>query len=128
MAILTEDIINVLKKSEIITIATAGETGPHLVATWGDYVAKLLPDDGVTILIPAGGYKQTEKNLARNDRVVLMAGSKEAPGKNGMGTGYRLTGRGKMVTDGKWKDLVAAQFAWARAAFVIEVESAEQLL
>jgi len=128
MKTLTEEILDVISKSEVVTIATAGPDGPHLVATWGDFIAQLDTGDGKTLLIPAGGYKTTETNLGKDNRVALIAGSKQVPGKSGSGGGFRLTGTGRIESNGKWKDMVAEKFPWARAAFVIEVEGAEQLL
>ena len=129
MNTLTKEIKDVIAKSEMVMIATRGKDGPHLVATWGEFVANLDVDDGKTLLAPAGGYKQTEKNLLEDDLVVVMVGSKQAPGKSGnMGTGYRISGRGRVDYEGKLFDLVKEKYAWARAALVIEVEEAEQLL
>ena len=85
-------------------------------------------NDGKTIVSPAGGYSQTEKNLKENDRVELLVGSKQVQGKSGMGTGYRLSGRAKIVTDGKLMELTKSKYSWARGALVIEVDKAEQLL
>ena len=98
------------------------------MATWGEFVTALGVQDGKTILIPAGGYKQTEQNLSRNNAVELLVGTKQAQGKNGMGTGYRLTGTGKIVGDGEYLDLVKTRYPWARAALVVEVARAEQLM
>ncbi|MCD6356706.1 MAG: pyridoxamine 5'-phosphate oxidase family protein [Anaerolineaceae bacterium] len=128
MDILNSSVREVIENAEVVTIATCGANGPHLVATWGDYVRSLGIKDGKTIVIPAGGYLQTEKNLEANDRVELLVASKKVQGKSGPGTGYRLSGRAKMVKDGELMDLTKSKFSWARGAFVIEVENAEQLL
>jgi len=45
-----------------------------------------------------------------------------------MGTGYRLSGRAEIITEGEFMDLTKSKFPWARAALVITVEKAEQLL
>ena len=111
-----------------MTIVTAGTDGPHVVATWGAFVADLDVDDGKTLLIPAGGYKQTEQNLQADARITLVVGSKQAPGKNGMGTGYRLSGTTRMETEGTLFERVKEQFGWARGTLVVTVEKAEQLL
>lgn len=128
MDIINSIVKNVIENTEIVTIATNGEQGPHLVATWGDFVNSLYISDGKTILIPAGGYSLTEKNLKEDDRVELLMGSKKVQGKNGLGTGYRLSGHARIVIEGKYFDLVKSNFPWARAALIIEVEKAEQLL
>lgn len=128
MNTINDNIVKVISQTEIVAIATAGADGPHLVATWGEFVTALGVQDGKVILIPAGGYIQTEENLRRNNAVELLVGSRQAQGKNGMGTGYRLTGIGKMVSDGKYLDLVKAKYPWARAALVVEITGVEQLL
>jgi len=128
MDILTGSVKRVLEKAEIVTIATRGERGPHLVATWGDFVRSLDVNDGKTIVIPAGGYAQTEKNLARDNQVEVLIGSSQVQGKNSMGTGYRLIGCGEIVTEGELMKLTKSKYSWARAALVIVVEKAEQLL
>jgi len=99
-----------------------------MVATWGEFVAGLGVQDGHILLVPAGGYHQTEINLKANDSIALLVGSKNAPGKSGSGTGYRLMGKGMLMENGKYFDLVKEKYSWARAALVVEVETAEQLL
>lgn len=128
MKILNDEIKDVIAKSELMTIVSAGVDGPHVAATWGSFVAELDAGDGETLLIPAGGFQQTEKNLRTDARVTLMVASKLVAGKNGMGTGYRLSGTAQLETEGAWFDLVKAKFAWARAALVVKVIRAEQLL
>lgn len=128
MDTLNDSVKKVIENSEIITIATNGKKGLHLVATWSEYVKSLDVNDGKTIVIPAGGYIQTEKNLKENDRVELLVGSKKVQGKRGMGTGYRLNGHAEMITKGALMDVVKSKFPWARAALVIKVDDAKQLL
>lgn len=128
MKTLTDEIKDVIARSEFVTVVSAGVDGPHVTATWGSYVTELDAGDGETLLIPAGGYRQTEKNLRTDARVTLMAASKQVAGKNGMGTGYRLSGTAQLETEGAWFDLVKAKFAWARAALVVKVIKVEQLL
>lgn len=128
MDTINDSVRNVIDNSEIVAIVTGGEDGPHLVATWGDFVRQLEVDDGKTIVIPAGGYSQTEKNFKKDNRVKLLIGSRQVQGKNSMGTGYRLSGHAKIVTKGEMMDLTKSKFPWARAALVIEVDKAEQLL
>ena len=112
----------VLDTVEIVAIGTRGEDGAHLVATWGDYVRKLGIQDGDVILIPAGGYRQTEQNLLEHPRIEVLVASKQA------GTGYRLSGRAEVQTSGPWSDHVQHEFSWARGALVIYVEQVDKLL
>jgi len=128
MNILNATIKDVIEKTEVVAIATFGENGPHLVATWGDFIKSLDINDGKTIIIPVGGYHQTEKNLNDDNRIELLVGSKQVQGKNGPGTGYRLVGRAEITASGKFAELTKAKFPWARGALVIQVEKADQLL
>ena len=128
MNILTSTVKDVIEKSELVAIATNGENGPHLVATWCEFIRSLDIKDGKTIIIPVGGYHQTERNLKDDNRIELLVGSKQVQGKNGPGTGYRLVGRGKIIASGKLAEFTRSKFPWARGALVIEVEKVEQLL
>jgi predicted pyridoxine 5'-phosphate oxidase superfamily flavin-nucleotide-binding protein len=65
----------VIDKSEWVAIATVGPDGPHLAATWGDYV-RALGVEGDVIVIPAGGLRKTETNLRANPRVELLFASR----------------------------------------------------
>ncbi len=128
MNILTSTIKDVIEKTEVVAIATYGENGPHLVASWGDFIRSLDINDGKTIIIPVGGYHQTESNLKDDNRIELLIGSKQVQGKNGPGTGYRLVGRAEIIASGKLAELAKSKFPWARGALVIEVEKVDQLL
>jgi len=128
MNIINTTIKDVIEKTEVVAIATYGENGPHLVATWGDFIKSLDINDGKTIIIPVGGYHQTEKNLNDDNRIELLIGSKQVQGKNGPGTGYRLVGRAEITASGEFAELTKAKFPWARGALVIKVEKADQLL
>jgi len=113
----------VIDRSEWVAIATTGSDGPHLAATWGDYVRALgIPDN--VILIPAGGLQTTEANLAADPRIELLFASREVQGSRGRGQGCRLRGRGEFQASGPAADAVKACFPWARAALVVRVDHA----
>jgi len=68
---------DILKGTEFVTIVTSGEHGPYLVGNWGDHLRILRhAGDGDTIILPAGRYWQTEKNLQKNSRIAMMAASR----------------------------------------------------
>jgi hypothetical protein len=118
----------VFEKTEVVTIATCGNDGPHLVATWGDYVRNIGIIDSGEIVIPAGGYRKTEENLNRNDRVEVMIASKDVEGTRSPGKGFLFLGRGEVQTSGDLVDLAKSKYPWARGALVITVEKIEVLL
>ena len=128
MATIGDDIRAVIDKAEWTAIATAGPDGPHLAATWGDYV-RALGVTGDVILIPAGRLRKTEANLATDPRVELLFASREVKGSKGNpGQGCLLRGTAQMHTSGPQFDAVKARFPWARGALVIRVERAETQL
>lgn len=120
-----EKMIEVLRQEGVVAIATQGETGPHLVNTWHNYVQ--ITKEGV-MLIPAGYFQQTEANIAKDNRVAITVGSREVAGKNGPGTGFLVKGNAAFETSGPNYDAIKAKFPWARAALVVTVLSAEQTL
>ncbi len=112
----------VLEKTEWIAIATAGPDGPHVVATWGEYVRALgIKDD--TLLVPVGLMRRTEQNLKNDSRVELLCGTRAVQGAHGPGKGCSILGRGQMLTSGAAFDAVKAKFPWARAALAVKVET-----
>jgi len=119
-----ETLLEVLRHEAPVAIATQGADGPHLVNTWNSYV-QLEGDD--TLIVPVGGFHKTEANLGRNDRVKLTISSREVIGKRGSpGAGYLIAGTAKFYFEGPCFEKVKQRFAWARAALVVKVESAEQ--
>lgn len=121
----SEKLLEVMKRPGVVAIATQGEEGPHLVNTWNSYLQ--IGAQG-HLLIPAGYMHQTEKNLARDHRVLLTLGSHEVPGKIGPGTGFLIKGTAAFVTTGDDFDRIKAKYPWARAALAIAVESETQTL
>ncbi len=114
----------VIDASEWVAIATTGPDGPHLAATWGDYV-RALGVTGETIVIPAGGLRHTEANLAANPRIQLLFASRAVRGASGNpGKGCLVSGRAEMQVTGPVADAVKARFPWARGALVVHVETA----
>lgn len=127
MAIIDAICKEVIDKTEWIAIATTGPDGPHVVATWGDYVRALgIQND--TILIPVGLMRKTEANLQHDRRIELLCGSRQVQGTRGPGKGCALVGTAKFQTAGPHFEEVRAKFPWARAALVVSVEETKPQL
>lgn len=92
-----------------------------MVGNWGAYIRKLGPTAD-TIVIPAGGYHQTEKNLAIDPRIQLLVASREVQGSHGPGQGCTIHGTAEVVTNGPAVDEVKQHFPWARGALVIAIK------
>ena len=124
MSLLDGGCREVLEATEFVTIVTTSTDGPHVVATWGDYIRQ-LGIEGDRLLIPAGYYFDTEENLHRDPRIQLLAASRRVEGRTGPGQGYVLKGTGSIVTSGEEMDRVKSHFLWARGVLVVQVEEAE---
>jgi hypothetical protein len=117
----------VCEATEFVAIVTTGDDGPHLVGNWGDYMRTLGIKDDV-IILPAGRYRETEKNLARDPRIQLLIASKKVQGSRSMGQGCLVVGRGEIVQTGEIVDMVKSRFPWARGALIIHIDEARTQL
>ena len=118
---------DVLDKTEWVAIVTQGEDGPHMVATWGDYVRLLLTEND-EIIIPVGTYNKTEENLKKNKNIQLLIASRQVKGSSGPGQGCRLRGEGEIQKEGKIVQKVKEKFSWARGALIVRVKEIDALL
>lgn len=122
MAVIEGDVRAVIDTCEWVAIATTGPDGPHLAGTWGDYVRVLGVKDEV-VLIPAGGLRQTEANLATDPRIELLFASRKVQGSSGNpGKGCLISGRAELLATGPAMEAVKSRFPWARGVLVVHVE------
>ena len=119
---------SVVDKAEWVAIATAGGSGPHLSATWGDYVRKLSMLEEDRLLIPVGGMGETERNLLSSDAIELLFATREVQGSHGPGQGCKIKGRGRVQTMGEDFERAKQSFPWARAVLLVTVEEAREQL
>lgn len=117
----------VCEATEFVAMVTAGDDGPHLVGNWGEYMRALGVEES-RIVLPAGRYHQTERNLAKNGRMQLMVASRKVQGSRTPGQGYVITGTARIVASGELVDRVKARYPWARGAMVIDVEDVKSQL
>ena len=118
---------DLLDKTEFLSIVTQGPDGPHVAGNWGDYLRR-LGVEGDRIVLPAGHYHETEKNLLSNNRIQLLVASRAVKGSHGPGQGCVLSGTGSVQTEGEAAQLAKAKFPWARGALVIDVQSVQMQL
>jgi hypothetical protein len=120
-----EKFLEVLKYEGVASIATQGENGPHLSSTWNSY---LQVTENESLIYPAGGMQVTEKNIKKNNRVLMTVGSREVEGFHGHGTGFRIEGTATFLTEGSSYEQIKQKFPWARAAVDITIVSIVQTL
>ena len=124
---LNEKLLDVLSQPAdgVVAIVTNGDDGSHLVNTWNSYIMLTLDDK---LLIPAGGYNKTEKNLGVHNNVIISIASKEIQGFRTKGTGFIVKGTARFVKSGEDFDRMKEKFSWIRAVLEITVTSATQML
>lgn len=127
MAMIENACRETLEATEFVTIVTQGEAGPHVSATWGDYI-RTMGIDNDTLIVPVGYMQETEANLRRDSRVQVLAASRKVQGTHGPGQGCLLTGIAEILSDGDLVAKVQEKFPWARGAMHIRVESAKTQL
>ncbi|MGE5394990.1 MAG: pyridoxamine 5'-phosphate oxidase family protein, partial [Candidatus Saccharibacteria bacterium] len=106
---LTDKFFEVLKHEGVVSIVSWGvET--HVVNTWNSYL--VVTEDG-RILIPAYGFRKTEKNVNVNNQVKLTLGSKEVLGyKDYQGTGFLIDGTARYISSGEEYEMMKEKFSF----------------
>ena len=122
---LSEKFLEVLQHEGVVSIVSWGvET--HVVNTWNSF---LVVTDDERILIPAYGFRKTEKNVNVNNKVKLTLGSKEVIGNNDyQGTGFLVNGTAKYISSGDEYDFMKKKFSFLTRVLEITVENATQML
>lgn len=122
---LSEKFFEVLQHEGVVSIMSWG-VEPHIVNTWNSFI---VVTDDERILIPAYGFRKTEKNVNVNDKVKLTLGSKDVLGyKDYQGTGFVVTGTGRYISEGGEYDSMKAKFPFLTRVFEVTVDTAKQML
>ncbi len=122
---LSEKFLEVLQHEGVVSIVSWGiET--HVANTWNSY---LVVTDDERILIPAYGFRKTEKNVDVNNKVKLTLGSKDVLGNNDyQGTGFLINGTAKYISSGDEYNFMKKKFSFLTRVLEITVENAAQML
>jgi hypothetical protein len=122
---LSDKFLEVIKHEGVVSVVSWG-VEPHVVNTWNSY---LVITDDERILIPAYGFRKTEKNVDVNNHVKLTLGSREVLGyKDYQGTGFLINGTAKYITSGAEFDMMKEKFSFLTRVFEVTVDSAKQML
>ena len=122
---LSDKFHEVLKHEGVVSIMSWG-VEPHLVNTWNSY---LVITEDERILIPAYGFRKTEKNVAVNNQIKLSLGSKDVLGyKDYPGTGFIVNGTAGYIESGAEYDMMKEKFDFLTRVFEITVDKAKQML
>jgi hypothetical protein len=122
---LSEKFHEVLQHEGVVTVVSWGvET--HVANTWNSY---LVITNDERILIPAYGFRKTEKNVDVNPHVKITLGSKNVPGfKDYPGTGFVINGTARFINSGEEYDFMKQKYSWLTRVLEITVEKAKQML
>ena len=122
---LPEKFFDVLKPEGVVTVMSWG-VEPHIVNTWNSYI--VVTDDG-RLLIPAYGFRKTEKNVNVNNKIKLALGSREVLGyKDYQGTGFIVTGTARYISSGDEYEYMKKKFPFLTRVFEVTVDKATQML
>ncbi|OFX56320.1 MAG: FMN-binding protein [Bacteroidetes bacterium GWB2_41_8] len=122
---LSEKFHEVLKHEGVVSIVSWG-VEPHVVNTWNSF---LVVTEDERILIPAYGFRKTEKNVNVNNQVKIALGTRGVLGyKDYPGTGFVITGSAKYITLGEEYDLMKEKFSFLTRVLEITVDQAKQTL
>lgn len=122
---ISEKFHEVLKNEGVVSIMSWG-VEPHLVNTWNSY---LVVTEDERILIPAYGFRKTEKNVNVNNQVKISLGSKNVLGyKDYPGTGFIVTGTAAYIESGAEYDMMKEKFSFLTRVLEISVDKAKQML
>lgn len=123
---LTDKFFEVINHEGVVSIISWGNDEPHVVNTWNSYL--VVAEDG-RILIPAYGFRKTQKNVEINNKVKLTLGTRDVLGyKDYQGTGFLIEGTAEFLTEGTEYDLMKEKFSFPNRVMAITVTSAKQTL
>ncbi len=125
MSKLSEKFLEVLKHEGVVSLMSWGVEA-HLVNTWNSY---LVVTDDERILIPAYGFRKTQKNVDVNNKVKIALGSKNVLGyKDYPGTGFMIEGSARFIESGEEYDMMKSKFSFLTRVLEITVDNAKQML
>jgi hypothetical protein len=125
MSKLSEIFLEVIKHEGVVSIMSWG-VEPHLVNTWNSF---LVVTGDERILIPAYGFRKTQKNVDVNNKVKMALGSKEVLGfKDYQGTGFIIDGTARYIESGEEYDMMKSKFSFLTRVLEITVDKAKQML
>jgi hypothetical protein len=122
---LSDKFMEVLQHEGVVAIMSWG-VEPHMVNTWNSY---LVVTGDERIIIPAYGFRKTQKNVEVNSHVKLTLGSKNVLGyKDYPGTGFVVSGTAKYIESGEEYDMMKNKFSFLTRVLEITVDTAKQML
>jgi predicted pyridoxine 5'-phosphate oxidase superfamily flavin-nucleotide-binding protein len=122
---LPQKFLDVIQHEGVVSIVSWGED-THVVNTWNSF---LVVTEDERILIPAYGFRKTEKNVNVNNHVKITLGTREVLGfKDYPGTGFLIDGTARYISSGSEYDFMKEKFSFLTRVLEITVDKAKQML
>ncbi len=121
----SENFKEVLKHNGVVSMTTWSEDDVHVSNTWNSYLE--LVDDN-KILIPAAWLFNTEKNIDKNNKMIVTLGSPDVQGKMYLGTGYVIEGTAKFLKEGEYFDMMKEKFSFTTRVLEVTCEKIKQTI
>ena len=122
---LSDKFHEVLKHEGVVSIMSWG-VEPHLVNTWNSFI---VVTDDERLLIPAYGFRKTQKNIQVNSQIKISLGSKDVLGfKDYPGTGFIITGTSSYIESGVEYNMMKEKFSFLTRVFEVHIDNAKQML
>lgn len=116
----------VINHEGVVSVTSWGEGEPHVANTWNSY---LVVTDDERILIPAAGFRKTQRNVGVNNKVKLTLGSKEVIGyRDYQGCGFYIEGTAAYLESGPDFDLMKEKFPFLSRVLQVSVSLAKQTI
>lgn len=116
----------VLKHEGVVSVVSWAEGDAHIANTWNSY---LMITEDERILIPAAGFRKTQRNVELNNHIKITLGSKDVLGyRDYQGTGFRVDGIAKFVTSGEEFEVMKEKFPFLSRVLEITVDKATQTI
>ncbi|MDN5105458.1 FMN-binding protein [Aliarcobacter butzleri] len=113
---------SILNHEGIFSIVAKDEDFPHIVNTWNTFV--IFKDNN--LFVPVGGMNKMEEILEKDNRVIVVIGTRELMGIHGPGIGIKIIGKAEIFQDIEEYEAMKNKYEWARAVMKIEIMEAYQ--
>ncbi|OCL90141.1 FMN-binding protein [Aliarcobacter thereius] len=113
---------SILNYEGVFSIVAKGNDFPHIVNTWNSFV--IFKDNN--LFVPVGEMNKMEEILEKDNRVIVVIGTRELMGLHGMGMGIKIIGKAIISQDIKESEIIKDKYEWARAVMKIEIVEAYQ--
>ena len=77
------------KPRRYFSIVAKDEDFPHIVNTWNTFV--IFKDNN--LFVPVGGMNKMEEILEKDNRIIVVIGTRELMGLHGPGIGIKIIGK-----------------------------------